>query len=459
MRHIPSGKYSVTALSVPISLLALAAIGCSGSDPHAAESSSQALGGADHDAGSLAYYYGTDDAGSPVAAPVAPEAGNAGLPVTAPVAAATAAPAPAPAPAPLPSPVSSGSSAGLSLHVVGNHLVDANSNTVRLLGVNRSGQEFKCIQEGSAGSLGWGIFDGPVDLPSVQAIASWHANAVRVPLNEDCWLGINGVNPSYGGAAYQAAIAGYVSTIHQAGLYVILDLHWNAPGTVAAGSQQPMPDADHAVDFWTSVASTFSSDPAVVFDLYNEPFLYGTYLQDSNGDPWACWLSGCGLNQYLTGGTPYTQSYNWNAVGMQTLITAIRGVGAKNPLMVGGLDWANDLSGWLAHQPTDPQNSIVASWHSYPGESCDTASCWTSTIAPIALEVPVVTGETGDNVSSATTYIDSFLPWEDSQGISYMGWTWNTWGDSTDILIADYTGTPTTNYGQKFHDHLASLNP
>jgi hypothetical protein len=87
---------------------------------------------------------------------------------------------------------------------------------VRLLGVNRSGQEFKCIQQGSAGSLGWGIFDGPTDLASVQAIASWHANAVRVPLNEDCWLGINGVNPSYGGATYQAAIA-----VHQAGLHVI----------------------------------------------------------------------------------------------------------------------------------------------------------------------------------------------------------------------------------------------
>jgi hypothetical protein len=144
---------------------------------------------------------------------------------------------------------------------------------------------------------------------------------------------------------------------------------------------------------------------------------------------------------------------------MQTLVTAIRAAGATNPLMVGGLDWANDLSGWLAHQPQDPQHAIVASWHSYPGESCDTASCWNSTIAPIALQVPVVTGETGDNVSTATTYIDSFLPWEDSQGISYLGWTWNTWGDSTDVLIADYTGTPTTNYGQKFHDHLVGLNP
>jgi hypothetical protein len=405
-------------------------------------------GGAHQDAGSVADS-GTGDAGSPIAPIVAVDAGSVDDAL---------APEASPAP-PLPDAVAPGSSAGLSLRVVGNHFVDASSKTVRLLGVNRSGQEFECIQGGAAGSLGWGIFDGPTDLASVQAIASWHANAVRIPLNEDCWLGINGVNPTYGGATYQAAIAAYVSTIHQAGLYVILDLHWNAPGTVAAASQQPMPDADHAVDFWKSVATTFSSDPAAVFDLYNEPFLYGTYMQNASGDPWDCWLNGCGLNQYLTGGNPYTLSASWNAVGMQTLVSAIRGVGATNPLMVGGLDWANDLSGWLTHQPQDPQHALVASWHSYPGESCDTMSCWTSAVAPVALQVPVVTGETGDNVSSATTYIDSFLPWEDSQGISYLGWTWNTWGDSTDVLIADYTGTPTTNYGQKFHDHLVGLNP
>jgi endoglucanase len=422
MRCFPFMKYSRAAVSVPVSLLALGSLGCSGSNPQAVGSSPQALatscssaeGGAPRDAGPLADS-GTGDAGSPVGP--------------------------------------------LSLRVVGNRLVDASSHTVRLLGVNHSGQEFKCIQGGSAGSLGWGIFDGPTDLASVNAIASWHANTVRVPLNEDCWLGINGVNPSYSGAAYQAAIAGYVSTIHQAGLYVILDLHWNAPGTLAAAAQQPMPDADHAVDFWKSVAARFSSDPAVVFDLYNEPFLYGSYLQNSSADPWDCWLNGCGINQYLTGGTPYTQSYAWNAVGMQTLVNAVRSAGANNPIMVGGLDWANDLSGWLTHEPHDPNHAIVAAWHSYPGQGCSSMSCWTSVVAPVAAQVPVVTGETGDNVGSAATYVDSLLPWEDSQGISYLGWTWNTWGDPANILITDYAGAPSNNYGQKFHDLLAGSNP
>ena len=97
---------------------------------------------------------------------------------------------------------SAGASAGARskrLHVSGNRLLDARGHVVHLHGVNRSGTEYACIQ-------GWGIFDGPSDSASVAAIASWHANIVRVPVNEDCWLGINGVKPAYAGRNYIRAI-------------------------------------------------------------------------------------------------------------------------------------------------------------------------------------------------------------------------------------------------------------
>jgi len=369
-------------------------------------------------------------------------------------------PSPAPSPNPVPTPTPAPAPAGgLSVKVAGNHFVDANSKTVRLLGVNHSGQEFECIQSGTPGSLGWGLFDGPTDLASAQAIASWHANTVRLPLNEDCWLGINGVNPLYGCTAYQNAIKNYVATLHQAGLYVILDLHWNSPGDIPAAAQQPMPDADHAIDFWKSVATTFASDQGVVFDLYNEPFLYGSYMQNPAQDLWDCWLHGCDLNQYLTGGQPYTKPLVWKAVGMQTLVDTVRATGATNVIMVGGLEWANDLTGWLAHKPNDSLHNLAAAWHSYPGQTCSTQTCWDSVIAPIAAEVPIVTGETGDSVCNAVTYVPTFGIWANAHNLSFLGWTWNTWSDCDYVLIKDYSGTPTTNYGQTFHDLLLSANP
>src|SRR5690242_1994889 len=72
-------------------------------------------------------------------------------------------------------------SAPTGLHVVGQQLLDGTNHALILRGVNRSGTEYACIQ-------GWGFFDGPSDLASAQAIAAWGANAVRIPMNEDCWL-------------------------------------------------------------------------------------------------------------------------------------------------------------------------------------------------------------------------------------------------------------------------------
>src|SRR5438876_9226324 len=161
--------------------------------------------------------------------------------------------------------------ASLSIAVSGNHLIDGNGQAVRLLGVNRSGTEYSCIQ-------GWGIFDGPNDAASVRAIASWRTNAVRVPLNEDCWLAINGAPGAYSGATYRQAIQSYVSLLNQNGLYAILELHWSGPGTTKATGQQPMPDRDHSVTFWSQVAAAFKGNNAVLLEPYNEPY------PDSNSD-------------------------------------------------------------------------------------------------------------------------------------------------------------------------------
>src|ERR1700716_3818699 len=117
-----------------------------------------------------------------------------------------------------------------AVRVQGNGLVDSAGRPVRLRGVNRSGAEYACAQ-------GWGIFDGPSDSASVSAIASWRTNVVRVPLNETCWLGINGVTAAYSGASYQNAIADFVALLNRNGLVVILDLHWTAADTAKALAQ------------------------------------------------------------------------------------------------------------------------------------------------------------------------------------------------------------------------------
>lgn len=324
------------------------------------------------------------------------------------------------------------------LHVAGPQLQDANGNVVRLHGVDRSGTEYACIQ-------GWGIFDGPSDQASVSAIKAWHVNAVRVPLNEDCWLNINGVNSAYGGGNYQTAIVAYVNLLEQNGIYPILDLHWNAPGTSQATGQEPMPDQDHSPAFWQSVANTFRSDPNVIFDLYNEPY------PDSNQDTtaaWTCWRDGGSCS-----GVGYT------AAGMQELVDTVRATGADNVIMLGGIQYADALDGWLSNEPSDPAGQLAASWHVYNFNICNSASCWNSYAGPLATHVPVITGELGESDNSGS-FITSFMNWADPRGISYLAWTWDTWGCGGNMaLITTYSGTSCSPYGSTYQAHLTSTFP
>jgi endoglucanase len=79
------------------------------------------------------------------------------------------------------------------------------------------------------------------------------------------------------------------------------------------------------------------------------------------------------------------------------LANAIRSTGATNVLMLGGEEYPNDLSQWLAHEPTDPAGNLVASWHSYSFNTCATQSGWTSQVAPVIAKVPVIVGEMGES--------------------------------------------------------------
>ena len=347
------------------------------------------------------------------------------------------------------------SPAAPSVHVAGNTLVDQNGQPLRLLGVNPIGTEYQCIGNS-------GIFDAPNDSTAIAAMVSWHINAVRVLLNEDCWLGINvsGINPAYTGANYQHAISDYVSRLHAAGLVAVIDLHWNAPGAFPAKSQQAMADADHSPAFWASVAGTFVNDPAVVFDLYNEP---GDNAPDLT---WACWRDGCQQSSVETGtdanGNTTFAHTSWQSAGMQSLVNAVRAAGARQPLILGGLADANDLSQWVANEPADTLNppQLGASFHVYATSACNTTTCWDAQVAPVAAKVPVVTGELGE-YDCAHGFIDQYMQWADQHGISYLGLAWNATDQKFDCakvpaLIANYDGTPSP-FGVGLRDHLQQL--
>ena len=319
-------------------------------------------------------------------------------------------------------------SGSLSIAVEGNRLVDGTGQTVLLHGVNLSGTMWKC--------LGGKAFTSPTDLASLESMVAWHINAVRIPMNEDCWLGINGAPTSI--ETYHYELKEFIERLHSLGIYAILDLHWSAPGTTLShlgtgfAGQFEMADADHAPAFWESVASYFEEDPAVLFDLYNEPFEIS----------WSCWLSGCWASR------------GYKTAGMQELVDAVRRTGATQPVLAGGLRWAS-LAGndWLEHEPYDPAGQLAASIHAY-----GVLGNFTKNIGVVEEQVPVVMTEIGEK-DCADTSLEKLLPWADAYGVSYLAWAWYTGNcASGPALINNYDGTPTP-YGIGFREHLVDNFP
>jgi hypothetical protein len=354
-----------------------------------------------------------------------------------------------------------------TLHVSGSQLVDSNNNIVKIHGADRSGTEYACIQ-------GWGIFDGgdtaTNDDSQPPLMASWGINSEFVGLNEDCWLGINGVPSQYGGANYQNAIKHYVQTIENNGMYPVVNLFWSAPGTQQATdlSIATMPDNDHSALFWQQVATAFKDDPRVMFRLAEEPHPNGN---GNDLNTWKCWSKGD--RQYDTSNTLVPISQNTNCsegfpvVGMQSLINIVRGTGASNIIQVPGIQYANAMScgtniapttcgfldsanGVRVHDTLSPEQ-LIADVDVYPtGNACGNVSCYNTEYAPVANVMPFVAGETGFGDAADITFID----WMDSHTTGYYAWAWDTWAQ----LLSDYNGTPASPWGTYYKSHIASIS-
>lgn len=330
----------------------------------------------------------------------------------------------------------------LGVRVVGNMLQTVKGKHVVLRGVDRSGTEYACIQ-------GWGIFDGPSNNASVKAMRKWGINGVNFGVNEDCWLGINGVRPAYAGKHYIAAIKSYVRTLERNHIYPVIALFWEAPGARRATGQISMPDADHATAVWKSIARTFRNDRRVIFRLKEEPFPAGN--TDTHG-AWSCWLSG---GSYCNEG--------YAVVGMQSLVNAIRASGARNVIQVPGVEYANSMSNFLSYEPHDPLKDLMAVVDVYPDlNPCGGVACYDREYAPVIRQIPLMAGEFGESVNGDICGVGKsnvLMSWLDAHHSGYFAWTWDTWGRSCgDLsLILSYAGVPKSPNGKNFRRHLLEV--
>jgi hypothetical protein len=352
-----------------------------------------------------------------------------------------------------------------TVKVQGRQLVDGAGRVVQLRGVNRAVFESRCTYDDT------GFNDGPVDQASVTAMKSWKINAVRVTLNDQCWLGVNDLPAGGNAAGYRSAVLAYIRLLRKNGLYVMPVVEVFGPDAQKATQIDYMPDKSHMPAFWRSLASALKADRGIVFDPVTEVAMAD--WNDPHPDPagqWACWLHGCTIDSV------YDKAPRYAAAGLQSLVATIRSTGAKQPIVLGGIDYNADLTQLLTHLPSDPAHQLVASGHIYDFvQGKDVDAFFHDQLEAIAKRMPVIIGELGerncDSGSAAyTRHVLALIDAERRKGntIGVLEWAWNAvqgpdgwhcptgqFGEGGPLLIRSYNGTPTA-MGQAFRSWTLS---
>lgn len=246
-----------------------------------------------------------------------------------------------------------------------------------------------------------------------QLQAALGSNVMRISLNQNFWLpGCTGYDSNYA-----ALVQTVVAETKAAGMSVILDLHWSNRGDPqTAGAQQPMADS-YSITFWQQVAAAYKDDPEVMFELYNEPHSVSC----------SAWMNGGG------------GSWNFNAAGMQQLYNAVRGTGANNIVIVGGLNYAYDLT-CLQSEVTMTGTNIVFNTHPYFNfVPKGTVADWNTYFGFLLPNYPVMATEFG-NFDCSTAAYETWLAYTRANGIHWMGWAWYDGCVGFEMLMSCCTG-------------------
>jgi hypothetical protein len=286
---------------------------------------------------------------------------------------------------------------GISGYTVsGNKLMDPTGAQVRIRGMCRPSFEWNAQGEHAS-------YDDYALMRN-----KWGANAVRISLNQDFWLA---------GPSYAATIDQQIAWVRQLNMGIILDLHWND------GKQQNMADRN-SITFWKSVATRYKSNPWVMFELYNEP-------RDISWDQWR------------------NGDSKW--AGMQEMYAAIRSVGAEHTVIVGGLNWAFDLSGIATHALDGYNIAYATHPYDYDGKQIGD---WPAAFGFAASKYPIIMTEFGQYCAT-NTYVADLMNYVESLGIHWTAWAWYVQGCAFPSIISDWNGTPYPGVGETVKRYMA----
>ncbi|HTM15249.1 MAG TPA: cellulase family glycosylhydrolase [Terracidiphilus sp.] len=288
------------------------------------------------------------------------------------------------------------------LRTSGNRIINSLTGIPILLrGLNRSGLEYSDPDE-------QGFLSGAsISRAEIQVITqNWRANIIRLPFNQD--FALRG-RAGRTGEEYMQALDQVIFWASMFGAYILLDLQWLDVERIYGGNRNfvaPLPNTE-SIDLWSTLARRYRDEPAVLYDLFNEPH---DRLPD---DPWP-------LNK--PDGTTYPASQmrvttnEWQPWA-RALTQAIRNENPDALVFISGTNWAYDLGG----MPVDGLDNVIYSTHVYPNKGTD----WDNVFGDLSESVPVFAGELGGTDSpEELEYVRRLLDYLQQKEIGFTAWSW-----------------------------------
>lgn len=317
------------------------------------------------------------------------------------------------------------------IRVVGNKILDSGDKEVWLQGLNIP-------------SLEWSVGGEQVLKSTIVAIEEWKSNVIRIPVKEEYWFGRSGQTD--GGASYRDVVDQMITLASNRGAYVVLDLH---------RYRAPKPEF---LEFWKDAAAKYKDHPALIFDLMNEP----------HGISWEIWRNGGFVGEKTDADQAAflseeekKKSQGFESPGMQAMLDAVRSTGARNVVLVGGLDYAYQLDGILNGFALDDKsgNGIIYATHVYPWKKG-----WQKYFLDAAAKHPILLGEVGGDAKKmdfmpheiqedVETWAPDMLGLIQQHKLHWTGWCFHP--KATPRMILDWDYTPTPFWGQLAKEALS----
>ena len=292
-------------------------------------------------------------------------------------------------------------SSGLpGLATFGNRIViAATGKPILLRGVNRSGLEWaEPDEDGFCSSAG-------ISRTEIEFIVKgWNCNILRLPLNQDWALNGRG---GHSADDYLRDLDRVVVWASRVGAYTLLDLQWLDADRPFGGNRNfvaPLPNLQ-SLEFWRLLASRYRDEPAVLYDLFNEPHdrlpddAYPLIREDGSFYP--------STHRRVT-------TAEWHPWALK-LVDAIRSTHPDALIFVSGINWGYDLRG----MPLDRPN-LVYSTHVYRNKG----SNWAEAFGDLAAIAPVFAGEWGGRGEDLNWGL-SLANYFDALAIGWTAWSWS----------------------------------